>query len=70
MEELKQILGFEDRYNHPEIKLRKIEKGFEIDYSQMYDAPTLSFAILKKLSDFFGTDEIDVDNYSHGGCET
>lgn len=36
----------------------------------MYDAPEISFSILKQLSEFFGTDEINVDNFSHGGCET
>ena len=36
----------------------------------MYGAPTLSFGKLKKLSDLFGTDKIDVDNYGEKGCET
>jgi len=71
MEELKKILEFgKDRWDEPDIKLRKIENGFEIDYSQMYNAPKLSFALLKKLSEFFGTDEIDVDEYGRKGCET
>lgn len=71
MEELKAILlSGEERHTDAEISIRKLENGIEIDYHQMYGAPSLSFAMLKKLSDLFGTDKIDVDNYGRGGCET
>lgn len=70
MEELKAILLGEGHHSHPEISIRELDNGIEIDYHQMYGAPSLSFAMLKKLSEFFGTDHIDVDNYSRGGCET
>jgi len=26
--------------------------------------------MLKELSDYFGTDEIDIDSYGQGGCDT
>jgi hypothetical protein len=52
----------------------KVEKhktnSFEIKYGRMYNSPGINFATLKKLSDMFGTDKIDVDNYSSGGCDT
>ena len=43
---------------------------FYIKHSAMYSAPTLQFAKLKKLSEIFGTEKIDVDDFGHGGCET
>lgn len=45
-------------------------EGFEIIISQMYDYVDFSFSTLKKLSELFGTDKIDVNNWSLGGCET
>lgn len=70
MEELKTILLGEENYSHPSISIRKLDNGIEIDFHQMYGAPNISFGMLKKLSDLFGTEKIDVDNYSRGGCET
>ena len=36
------------------------------------NSTTITFAMLKKLSEIFGTDKIDVNNeiYRGGGCET
>jgi hypothetical protein len=73
VDELKRILGFDDykdRVNPPELTIYKIREGIELDFSKMYDAPTLSLSMLKALGEFFGTEKIDVDNYSEGGCET
>lgn len=73
IDELKKILGWEayvQRVNPPELKIDKISGGIELDFSKMYDAPSLSLAMLKALGEFFGTEKIDVDNYSEGGCET
>jgi hypothetical protein len=56
-----------------EIKFDQRKKGevsLHIVYGAMYDRPTLGFAQLKALSELFGTDEIDVDDYSYGGCES
>lgn len=41
-----------------------------IKISQMYEAPGLTFAQLRALSDFFETDSINDDRFSEGGCET
>lgn len=51
-------------------RIEKIDDGFEISISAMYEAPTISFETLKKISGLFGTDKIDMDNFGHGGCET
>jgi uncharacterized protein (TIGR02996 family) len=42
----------------------------EIKYGEMYTAPALTFDALSQLSELFGTTQIDVDDYSQGGCET
>ena len=52
------------------IKSSKLGEGLRIKYTAMYDAPELSFKLLKELSDFFGTLEIDVDSISERGCQT
>ena len=44
--------------------------GFEIRFTAMYKPPKLNSETLIKLSDYFGTVEIDFDNYSRRGCET
>jgi hypothetical protein len=44
--------------------------GFVITAGNMYDAPDMNFTILKAIGEFFGTDEVDVDDYSFGGCES
>jgi len=60
------------RRAHLEVKplSRNDKTGLEITYGKMYESPELSFSILKQLSELFGTNEIDVDDYSYGGCET
>lgn len=49
---------------------RKNKYGFELQYSNMYERPTLGLKKLMQLSKLFGTEEIDVDDFSCGGCET
>jgi hypothetical protein len=63
--------------NHPEYNWRKchlsvgeISGGYELTYGCMYEAPGLGFSNLKMLSELFGTDSVDVDNYGEGGCES
>ena len=69
-------MSIETLLNGGDIKIREINdsnlgEGIEITYTKMYDAPELSFKVLKELSDYFGTVEIDVDSSIHrGGCET
>ena len=46
------------------------ESGFRLHFGAMYESPNLGFASLKALSDLFGTEDIDVDEYRWLGCET
>mgnify|MGYP000591318132 CR=1 FL=1 len=47
------------------------ESKFEITIGKMYESPCkVSFKNLVKLSEIFGTDKIDVDDYANSGCET
>ncbi len=73
-EELKDLLIPESTWSIETFEVTKITRGFftgyEIRYGCMYDRPEISFSILKTLSMMFGTDEIDVDDYSQGGCES
>ena len=49
----------------------KFKNNIEFEWSEMYEAPQISFAMLTELSEFFGTKEIDVDNSINSpGCET
>lgn len=70
-EELEKILPIGDDYTHAHLKLEKRDKNcWVLEYGKMYKAPTLNLAVLIELSELFGTKEIDVDDYSYGGCET
>ena len=67
-QQLKDLLGGEDfEFSY------YVNRGvltFVIKHSAMYEAPTLMFATLKKVSEIFGTEEIDVDDFANQGCET
>lgn len=51
-------------------KVSKITRGYQLEYGAMYSAPQLSFKKLLALSELFGTDGIDVDDYGSSGCDT
>lgn len=52
-------------------RINKIDNGFEIEYGAMYSAPAIGFSRLVALSQLFGTEEIDVNNYCNSaGCES
>lgn len=70
LEIIKGILLESGENRHTDVVISKLMDGFEIDYSRMYSAPGLSFEKLKKLSEYFGTEKIDVDDYGQSGCET
>lgn len=72
LEELKVALPINPKYDWQKchLSIGEINGGYEITYGQMYESPGLNFTHLKKLSELFGTDNIDVDNYGYGGCET
>lgn len=46
------------------------EKRIDVRVQQMYKFVDISFATLKKLSEVFGTDNIDINNWSSRGCDT
>ena len=48
----------------------KTKTGFYIEYGCMYSAPSISFDILLKISELFGTTKINVDDYGYIGCES
>lgn len=56
--------------NYVTISASRINNGYELTIGQEYNAPACGFKQLKQLAEMFGTDEIDVDNYAHSGCET
>lgn len=70
VEAIKEILPAGGSYDHSVLKIYKIDDGIELSYGKMYEPPELNFTTLKKLSELFGTDNVDVDNYSQGGCES
>lgn len=73
-EELKKILTGELGGAPENIKIRSIKHGtgIEIDTWSMYSAPSINFAMMKKLAEFFGTEKLDIDNMTINskGCET
>lgn len=48
----------------------KYPKYYNIKIGKMYSSPVINFSVLKKLSEMFGTEEIDVDDYAYKGCDT
>lgn len=48
----------------------KMLSGYAIKVSQMYEYVDASFVILKRMSDLFGTEDIDIDEDYSEGCET
>lgn len=46
--------------------------GFELEYGSMYTPPVFNLSHMKALAALFGVADadLDVDDYSKGGCET
>ena len=62
---------FDSDWNVRKISHPRLGDGFEIDMTAMYSPPVeMSFSNMKVISDYFGTENIDVDNVSESGCET
>lgn len=66
---LKKILNVE-RSELETWEVTRIGSRITIKYGEMYEPPVLNFSTLMELSEYFGTQEIDVDKYSVGGCES
>lgn len=59
------------KYSDPTIVVKtNSEKEVIIIIKQMYDYVEMNLSHLKKLSEFFNTDNINDDRYAYGGCET
>lgn len=55
----------------PKITVTQTDSYVRIKLEAMYSQPGLSFAHMKRLADYFGTDNInDDDRFSEDGCET
>lgn len=47
------------------------EDSITIEVSAMYSSPSLNFPILKRMAEYFDTENInDDDRFGYGGCET
>lgn len=57
-------------FDYPTVKVKKVQKGWDIAVQRMYEPPILNLDVLMKLASFFGTIKIDDDRFSWGGCET
>ena len=49
---------------------RNSDDSLNVEVKQMYEYVDCSFGKLKQLSEFFGTDHIDMDNWASKGCDT
>lgn len=70
-----QILdALKNEANHriPYVTISKMsDNALEIEIGSEYDSPTVGFSNLVKLSQIFGTEKIDIDDYCHSeGCDT
>jgi hypothetical protein len=71
LQNLIDLLFNENSWSDKHINVTQIAPNhIRITYGQMYESPTLNFKILSELSEMFGTKNIDVDDFSQGGCDT
>lgn len=63
---------FNESYSKPDVTivLSSSEPKIRIKVEQMYSFVSCNFSHLKRLSELFGTEKIDVDDWSMGGCDT
>lgn len=63
---------FNESYRRPDvvITLSSSEPKIRIMVEQMYSYVSCNFSHLKRLSELFGTEKIDVDDWSMGGCDS
>ena len=68
---IEEILADDREWSKPYLEYSVRTDGtLVIKWGAMYEAPRLSFGKLKALSELFGTDKIDVDDYANSGCES
>ena len=52
------------------VKVTETGDTYQVEVSRMYDHFEVSFDVLKKLAELFGTESFNVDKDSSSGCET
>lgn len=52
------------------IHIEPIANGWEIKCWNMYSPGELGYRHLKMVATLFGTDNVDLDNFEEGGCES
>jgi len=53
------------------IQVTKTDNGYELEVSDMYESPEITFKDMMALSEIFGTTAIDIDNViGWGGCDS
>lgn len=61
----------DNKYTEPDkTVIKETSTGWRVELERMYGYATLSFARLSKISEFFGTKNINEDRRSQDGCET
>lgn len=66
-----QLINTDEFYHKPTIKVEKVNRRWRIHVKNMFEYVPLPFAILKQVSEFFETDNInEISRHSRGGCET
>lgn len=67
---VKEIFKFQT-YSDPEIEIKANKSYIDIEISQEYTRPTLSFKQLNELAKFFDTLNIETESeFSNSGCDT
>lgn len=66
LEKVKELLGEARSTQEREVSITN--RGFRV--SQMYEGVQVSLDLLIKLSELFGTRDIDTDQWHTDGCET
>lgn len=64
------LIKDEPPYNKKSIEIIKVDNGFRITTGQIYNSISINLSKLMELVEFFGTKDIDIDQYSRKGCPT
>ena len=70
VKKLAKQLWRETNWREMHVEFTKVEGGYDLKVSQMYEFVPVDFRRLSALSAFFGTREIDVNNWAQKGCDT
>lgn len=59
-----------DRHGDFEVRVYPWLEGWRVEVDQMYNYAPFNFAFLKKVAEFFGTENLNESRWSRDGCET